>query len=59
MPSLRILSLMQMWWYVYGLLDLLASLFCFGRLFFSGPPGPVVVLRAKFDIKGHFGLRWD
>jgi len=25
----------------------------------SGRSGPAVVLRAKFDIKGHFGLRWD
>ena len=31
-------------------------LLSFGRLFQSGP---AVVLRAKFDIKGHFGLRWD
>lgn len=57
MLSLRILSLMQMWWYVYGLLDFLASLFWSSLL--PGPPGPDVVLRAKFDIKGHFGLRWD
>ena len=25
----------------------------------SLPSGPAVVLRTKFNIKGHFGLRWD